>query len=97
MLDCTIDPLSTPYCALLEIRNLIGATVDVMIVIAFLSSVFFIIVGGFKYIMSGGDTKAMDSARNTLTYAIVGLIVAVAAYGILRALKTYLGNVPGIQ
>lgn len=94
--DCTTDPLSTPYCALLELRNLIGVTVDVMIVIAFLSSIAFIIIGGFKYIMSGGDPKAMETARQTITYSFIGLIMAVAAYSILRALKTYLGNVPGI-
>lgn len=96
-INCSTDPLSTPYCALLELRNLIGVTVDVMIILAFLSSVFFIIIGGFKYIMSGGEPKAMENARQTITYSFIGLIVAVAAYSILKVLKTYLGNVPGIQ
>lgn len=95
--DCTTDPLSTPYCALLELRNLIGVTVDVMIVIALLSSVAFFIVGGFKYIISGGDPKAMETARQTITYSFIGLIVAVAAYSILRVLKNYLGSLPGIS
>lgn len=96
MLDCTTDPLSQPYCALLELRNLIAVTVDVMIVLAAISALFFLIVGGFKYIMAGSDPKAMDNARNTITYAVIGLILAVSAYGILQVLKVYLGNVPGI-
>lgn len=97
MLDCTSNPLSTPYCALLELRNLIGVTVDVLIVFALLSSVAFFIIGGFKYIMSSGDPKATETARQTITYAIIGLIVSVAAYSILKVLKTYLGHLPGIS
>ena len=96
-IDCTTDPLSTPYCALLELRNLIGVTVDVMIVLALLSSVTFFIIGGFKYIMSGGDPKSMENARQTITYSFIGLVVTVAAYSILKVLKTYLGHLPGIS
>jgi hypothetical protein len=42
-----------------------------------------LITGGFKYITSGGDPKAVEGARNTITYAIIGLIVIVASFLIL--------------
>ena len=42
-----------------------------------------LIMGGFKYITSGGDPKAVESAKNTLTYAIGGLIVILVSYLIL--------------
>lgn len=53
--------------------------------LGFAGIVLFILLlaGGFKYITSGGDPKAVESARNTLTYAIIGLIVILLSYLIL--------------
>ncbi len=45
-------------------------------------SVVMIIYGGFKYVTSAGDTSAVSSAKNTILYAVVGLVVALAAYAI---------------
>jgi hypothetical protein len=50
-----------------------------------------ILVGGFKYLNAGGDKEAASKARLTLTYAFIGLIVAVSAWGILNILGTFLG------
>lgn len=43
-------------------------------------SVIMLIVGGFKYVVSGGDSSKIESAKNTIIYAIVGIVVAVLAY-----------------
>ena len=50
-------------------------------VIGFLA-VFFIVFGGIKYIMSSGDANKTATAKNTILYAAIGLIVALAAYAI---------------
>ena len=59
---------------------------------AILSSVFFvigalsvimIIYGGIRYITSAGNPDNVSKARNTITYAIVGLLVALAGYAIV--------------
>jgi len=42
-----------------------------------------LIIGGFKYITSGGDPKAVEGARKTLTSAIAGLIIILVSYLIL--------------
>lgn len=39
-----------------------------------------LLIGGFKYLTSGGDPKAMESAKSTLTYAIIGIVLAACAY-----------------
>ncbi len=49
------------------------------------------IVGGYQYLMAGGDKDAAVRARNTITYAIVGLILAVSAWMILTLLGSFLG------
>ena len=43
-------------------------------------SVLMLIIGGFKYVISGGDASAVTKAKNTILYAIIGLIVALLAY-----------------
>ncbi len=42
-------------------------------------SVIFIIIGGLRYITSGGDAEKVKKAKNTLLYACIGLGVAVLA------------------
>lgn len=49
------------------------------------------VVAAFKYLTSGGDPKQMDSARNTMTYAFIGMIVIVSSFIILRLLSTFTG------
>lgn len=46
-------------------------------------SVIMVIVGGLRYTLSGGDPKATADAKNTILYAIVGLVVAALAYAIV--------------
>jgi len=50
-----------------------------------------IILGGFKYMTSGGDPKAVEGAQKTLTYAIGGLIVILLSFLILVLIKTITG------
>jgi predicted signal transduction protein with EAL and GGDEF domain len=46
-------------------------------------AVLMVVVGGFRYIIARGDPNATASARNTILYAIVGLVVVMAAYSIV--------------
>jgi hypothetical protein len=57
--------------------------VDAIIYIAAIVSVFFIMIAGIKYITAGGDPARTVSAKNTLQYAIVGLIIAILARAIV--------------
>lgn len=47
-------------------------------------SVIMLIIGGIKYTVSGGDSSAVTSAKNTILYAIVGIIVAILAFAIVN-------------
>lgn len=47
-------------------------------------SVIMLIIGGIRYTISGGDSAAVTSAKNTILYAIVGIIVALLAYAIVN-------------
>lgn len=45
-------------------------------------AVIFIIIGGIRYVLSGGDSSKIAQAKNTILYAIVGLVITVFAYAI---------------
>lgn len=51
-------------------------------------SVIMLIWGGLRYITSGGDSKKVTDAKNTVLYAIIGLIIAVLAYAIINFVLT---------
>ncbi len=47
-------------------------------------AVLMLIYGGIRYTISGGDEKAITVAKNTILYAVVGIVVAVLAYAIIN-------------
>lgn len=47
-------------------------------------SVIMIIIGGFRYIISGGDSTGVTAAKNTILYAIVGLVIVLFSQIIVR-------------
>lgn len=65
--------------------------VSVALALAGLALFAMLIIGGFKYLTSGGDPKAAEQAKNTLTYAILGLVIMVVAYLIMRFLENLTG------
>lgn len=46
--------------------------------------VLMIVIGGFKYTASNGDSSIISSAKNTILYAVIGLIVAIMAFAIVN-------------
>ncbi len=56
-------------------------------------SVIMLIWGGLRYILSGGDSKKVTDAKNTILYAIIGLIIAVLAYAIVNFVLNTLSSV----
>jgi amino acid transporter len=61
----------------------VRATNIILIVIAALA-VIFLVYGAIQYVTSRGDTQAAEKARNTITYAIIGIIIAILAYAIVN-------------
>lgn len=47
-------------------------------------SVIMIIIGGFRYIISGGDQNSVTAAKNTIMYAIIGLVVVLFSQVIVK-------------
>jgi|SRR3989338_440553 len=71
--------------------GIISTVVTVLFVIAVVIALAFLIWGGIKWILSGGDKSAVEGARNTIVAAIVGLIIVFLAYFILNIVLGFFG------
>jgi lysylphosphatidylglycerol synthetase-like protein (DUF2156 family) len=47
-------------------------------------SVVMIIIGGLRYVVSGGNSTAVTAAKNTILYAVVGLVIAFLAFAAIN-------------
>jgi hypothetical protein len=67
-----------------KINGLITDIVNIFSAIVGVISVIMIIIGGFQYITSGGDSGKVGNAKNTIIYAVVGLVVVAFAQFIVQ-------------
>lgn len=74
-----------------DINQILGNVVQLAYAAAGLLFFFMFILGGIRYIQAGGDEKAVTAARSSLTQAVIGLVVVVAAFLITQLLFTLFG------
>ena len=62
-----------------KINNIIHSIVNILSVIVGVVAVIMIIIGGFRYVTSAGNPESTKGARNTIVYAIIGLVIVALA------------------
>jgi hypothetical protein len=67
----------------LDPQTLIMGLIQYALIFVGAIALIFVIWGGVQYVTSGGDAEKTTKARNTLLYAIIGIIVVVLAYAIV--------------
>lgn len=65
-------------------NGIFKTVVNVMLFIIGAISVIMLIYGGIRYTTSGGNANSVTAAKNTIMYAIIGLVVAIFAYAIVN-------------
>ena len=73
------------------IGNVISAVVGVLLLVSAILAFLYLIIGGIRWITSGGDKAGMEAARNQITAAIVGLIIVAAAWAIMLLIGQFVG------
>jgi hypothetical protein len=66
-----------------DVQSIIKTGIDLFSLVVGIIAVIMIIIGGVKYITSGGDAGNVTGAKNTILYAIIGLIVVALAQTIV--------------
>jgi Type IV secretion system pilin len=75
-----------------SISKIASGVVNVFSLIVGIVAVIMIIFGGFRYITSGGDSGKVGNAKNSLVYAIIGLIVVALAQVIVHFVLAQTGS-----
>ncbi len=71
--------------------GIVSAIIGFMYIIGFLTALIYLITGGFYWITSAGDKNNLESARNRITQAILGLIVIFSTYAVMSLLANFVG------
>lgn len=64
--------------------GIITTVINIMLFIVGILSVIMIIYSGIRYVTSRGDSGQVGSAKNTLMYSVVGLVIALVAYALVN-------------
>ncbi len=73
------------------LEAIVANILNIIIGLAGVVLLLMLIMGGFGYIASGGDKEKAAKAKNTLTYAILGLLVILGAWLIIRLIEEFTG------
>lgn len=64
---------------------------NTVLLVVGLVSVIMLLYGGLRYVLSGGDSKKVTDAKNTVLYAIIGLIISILSYAIVNFVLNAIG------
>ncbi len=78
-----------------SVNDFIATVINWLIGISFGIAVLFLIIGGFRYIVSGGDVESAEAAKNTIINAIIGIIIIILSYVIINAVVNLLTRPSG--
>jgi hypothetical protein len=70
------------------LQGTVKTVVNVLSVVVGIVAVIMIIIGGFRYITSGGKQESVTGAKNTILYAVIGLVIVALAQVIVRFVLT---------
>lgn len=74
-----------------EIENIFSSLISVIVSLGFIVMLVFIVMAGFKYLTSGGEPKALQSAHHALVWAVLGVVFMAIAWLILQLISNFTG------
>jgi cbb3-type cytochrome oxidase subunit 3 len=85
------------------LSGILSWAVSAIIIVAGLIFFFMLIIGGLRWILSGGDKAATEAARGQITAALIGLVIVFSAWAIAQLIQAVFGveilnlTIPGIS
>ena len=71
-----------------DLGGLIKTVVNTLLYVLGAAAVLMIVIGGVRYVTSQGDAAHIKSAKDTILYSVIGLIVAILAYALVNFVVT---------
>ncbi len=86
---CTGGDLAGGLCKL-TVGGVISTGIQAVLGIALILAFIFLVIGGIKWILSGGDKAGTEAAKGTITAALIGLVVVFLAWAFLNLAQNFL-------
>lgn len=77
-----------------SIKSVIGTVINILSMVVGAVAVIMIIIGGLRYVLSGGDSNGVTGAKNTIMYALIGLVIVLFAQVIVKFVLTKATETP---
>jgi len=74
-----------------DLANVLFNVVNALLLFAGAVAVLFLIIGGFRYVVSTGNPDQVDAAKRTILYAVLGLIIIFVAFVLVTLVQGWLG------
>jgi len=75
----------------LTVNNMVSGAITMVLIVVSLIFFFILVLGGLKWITSGGDEKKVAAARSQITNALIGLVIVFAAWAIMKLIGSVFG------
>lgn len=74
-----------------QLEQMITRVINISVGLAFMALTVVLVYAGIMYLTSGGDTKRLQNASMTVTWAFLGILFLVIAWLILRLIEAFTG------
>lgn len=75
-----------------SLTNVFQIVTNILLFLVGAVAVIMLVIGGLRYVTSNGDQNAVTGAKNTIMYAIIGIVVAFLAYAAVNFVVAQLTN-----
>lgn len=75
-----------------NIYDFLRFIVRVLLSVAAIIAVIFLVIGGIRYVASAGNADAVEAAKSTILYAVIGLVIIILAWFIVLATTNLIGT-----
>ncbi len=79
-----VDAVQPSNAASGTLQENIKNIINVMLIVIGIVAVIMLIVGGFRYVLSNGNEKSVSGAKDTILYAVIGIVVALLSFAIVN-------------
>ena len=93
----SICPSNAGKLCTLTLGTVVTTGIQAILVIALVLAFIFLVWGGIKWIMSGGDKAGTEAAKGTITAALIGLVIVFLAWAFLNLVQGFFGVTPGME
>lgn len=88
-----VPPVNSGFTnlTLITFAGIVRGLIGIVLVLAAIIFFFILVIGGIRWITSGGDKAQTEAARNQITAALIGLVIVFAAWAIIQLIQVFFG------